>query len=228
MPRAKKPPVDAHREPYAPPRKLSRLEKRLESRAERKKRLLQEQRQNIYLPSRLDLLHQSAKAGMDDEMICTTYGCSSELFSKWLKLYPSMRDALEAGRAECDHEVVAALHQRAKGYEYTETAPTKNGAVTVRRHMPADVGAAKYWLGNRRSGKWRERTQVDLNASVEVTDKKALIDDIIRMLGTPAALAIASSMPPPALPAPEAKDATTARPDSAGAPDPVEAELAAR
>jgi hypothetical protein len=32
--------------------------------------------------------------------------------------------------------------------------------VEVRRHVPADVAAAIFWLKNRRPEKWREKSQV--------------------------------------------------------------------
>ena len=189
-----------------------------ETRADKKARLLAMQRDNVFLPVRLDLLRAAAARGMDDELICVTYGCSPELFSKWLKLYPSMLEALREGRAECDFQVESAMHKRATGYEYDEEAPTKNGAVTIRKHMPADVSAGKYWLGNRRSGKWRDRTVVDVNAIHEVTDKRAIIDDIVRMLSAAPGGAQAALTLLPAIPTPVPSDAATSRLDGAGEP----------
>lgn len=195
---------------------------KFETRAEKKARFLSEQRENVFLPARLDLLKQFAASGADDEAICATYGISPELFAKWLALYPSMKAALREGRLSVDLRVEQAVLKRATGYEYTEEAPTKNGSVMLRRHMPADMPAAKFWLTNKQSGKWRERHQLDLHGSLEVTDKRVLIDDLVKLLTTPGQAALAVTGADIKALAPPKADEATKRADNASAPDPIE------
>ena len=78
----------------------------------------------------------------------------------WKEDSHKFRKAIKLGKMSADAKVSASLYKRACGYTYTEEkAFSYMGDVeitSVKRHMPADVNAAKFWLKNRQRDKWKE------------------------------------------------------------------------
>ena len=84
----------------------------------------------------------------------------------WKKNNPSFSEAIDEGREATDDRVEARLLDCALGNVTTieEKAVVVDGQVEVvevkKGHAPSVV-AAKYWLENRRSGKWKSKQQVE-------------------------------------------------------------------
>jgi hypothetical protein len=70
-------------------------------------------------------------------------------------------------KATADDLVDRRFYERAVGYTYDAVKVfMPSGAVEpvyapYREHIPPDVNAAKFWLQNRRPGRWREKQVVD-------------------------------------------------------------------
>ncbi len=119
-------------------------------------------------------------------------GVSSTTYYRWLNEYEQIREAIKKGKAPVDQEVENALLKRAKGYDYIETVTDyyfsetekdedgnpkkiiKNIRMT-KKHMAPDVGAAAFWLKNRRPDRWREKRE----EQIQVTSADySLLDDV--------------------------------------------------
>lgn len=119
-------------------------------------------------------------------------GISSTTYYRWLNEYEQIREAIKKGKAPVDQEVENALLKRAKGYDYIETVTDyylsetekdedgnpkkiiKNIRMT-KKHVAPDVGAAAFWLKNRRPDRWREKRE----EQIQVTSADySLLDDV--------------------------------------------------
>lgn len=113
------------------------------------------------------LLEAWARDGLTDEQIATKMGISRSTLADWKIKYPDISDALKRGKEVVDIEVENALLKRAKGYEYLEEKveieelpggiiKSRKVVQTIKQVAP-DVGAAAFWLKNRRGDVWRDR-----------------------------------------------------------------------
>ena len=116
------------------------------------------------------LLEGWARDGLTDEEISHNMGIAYSTLRVWMEKYTAISAAIKKGKGPVDFIVENALYKRATGYQYTEIIEeydSKNAAMSgkvkpksvrrVTKEMPPDVGAAIFWLKNRRRGKWRDR-----------------------------------------------------------------------
>lgn len=86
-------------------------------------------------------------------------GVSERTVYRWKRIHTPFCQAITDKRENFDDEIEHSLGTRAKGYFYDDVHISAfQGSVTqtpIVKHMPADVGAAKHWLANRRPEKWR-------------------------------------------------------------------------
>ncbi len=119
----------------------------------------------------LTLLEGWTRDGLTDEQIAEKIGISRSTLSDWKNKFSDISDALKKGKEIVDIQVENALLKRALGYEYDEQRiekSEKDGTKIIQtvKHVPPDVGAAAFWLKNRRPDKWRDKPTVDANAEI--------------------------------------------------------------
>lgn len=113
------------------------------------------------------LLEAWARDGLTDEQIATKMGITTSTLYAWKAKYSEISEALKRGKEVVDIEVENALLKRAKGYEYLEekveieelpggVIKSRKVVQTIKQVAP-DVGAAAFWLKNRRGDVWRDR-----------------------------------------------------------------------
>ena len=121
--------------------------------------------------------------GLTDEQIFKNLGISRDTFYKYKEKYTDFSDALKKGKEIADIEVENALFKRAIGYRYKEKIKEVkeiDGKKTVfikevEKEMPGDVGAQIFWLKNRKSSKWKDKQDIDLqdnNVSITINGVK--------------------------------------------------------
>ena len=82
-------------------------------------------------------------------------------------------DALTQGKEVVDRLVVNALFKNAIGFEYEEETVTNSGAVvTTKKYSKPNVTAQIFWLKNRKTDTWRDKTeqQVEHSGGVNIYD----------------------------------------------------------
>jgi len=127
-----------------------------------------------------DQAREMCRLGGSDRSLAKAFGVSVSTVVQWRKDREEFATACREGKDEFDADKVeAALHKRATGYRFTETHRTyatspKTGAVLkdadgnpeivvtkVRKEVPPDTTAGKYWLNNRRKDRWREASRIE-------------------------------------------------------------------
>jgi hypothetical protein len=100
-------------------------------------------------------------------------GVSAATVQRWMKEYPEIDAAVREMRSYVDDAIESALAKRAKGYNVTEitTKVEDDNSTTVTTkdvHIAPDVGAAKFWLSNRRRDKWADRQVIEVEGGLKV------------------------------------------------------------
>ena len=120
-------------------------------------------------PDGRTLLEAWARDGLTDEQIAHNMGIRRSTLADWKNKFPDISDALKKGKEVVDVEVENALLKRAKGFAYleekqeTDAFGHKTVTKTIKQVAP-DVGAAVFWLKNRKPAQWRDNpTYVDDN-----------------------------------------------------------------
>lgn len=119
-------------------------------------------------------------------------GVSERALYNWARRYGDFKAALQESRAIADELVEASLFQRAVGYTHTETKAFFHQetmeVVTkkIKKHLPPDVGAGKFWLINRDPEKWKEKSHIEHAGSIDKVSDEDLdlaIEEKIKKLG---------------------------------------------
>lgn len=108
--------------------------------------------------------------GLTNEQIMKNLGIGRDSFYRYKDKYSEFSDALKKGKEVADIEVENALFKRAIGYKYKEVIKEVkeiDGKKTtyikeVVKEMPGDVGAQIFWLKNRKSSKWKDKQDIDI------------------------------------------------------------------
>ena len=121
--------------------------------------------------------------GLTDEQIYTNLGISKQSFYKYKEKYVDFFDSLKKGKEVADIEVENALFKRAIGYKYKEVTKEvkeidgkKSTYIKeITKEIPGDVGAQIFWLKNRKSSKWKDKQDIDIednNVSITINGVK--------------------------------------------------------
>lgn len=121
--------------------------------------------------------------GLTNEQIMKNLGIGRDSFYRYKDKYSEFSDALKKGKEIADIEVENALFKRAIGYKYKEVIKEVkeiNGKKStyvkeVTKEMAGDVAAQIFWLKNRKSSKWKDKQDIDIednNVSITINGVK--------------------------------------------------------
>ena len=121
--------------------------------------------------------------GLTDEQICNNLNISIQTFYTYKSKYIEFFEAIKKGKEVADIEVENALFKRAIGYRYKEVikevkeidGKKSTYIKEVIKEMPGDVGAQIFWLKNRKSNKWKDKQDIDIednNVSITINGVK--------------------------------------------------------
>ena len=139
----------------------------------------------IEIKEKLTLIEAWARNGLSNEQIANNLGISLATLYNYKNIHTEFLDALKRGKEVTDIAIENALYKKALGYAYEEITQEplyniKTGLALeddegkriivvskiVTKHLSPDVNAIKFWLTNRNAADWREKKEVDLNATV--------------------------------------------------------------
>ena len=143
-------------------------------------------RLNLYessIKDKLTLIEAWKRDGLTDEQIAKNLNINIATFYRYKKQFCEFCEALKKGKEVADIEVENALFKRAIGYKYKEVIKEVkeiDGKKTtyvkeVIKEMPGDVGAQIFWLKNRKSSKWKDKQDIDIednNVSITINGVK--------------------------------------------------------
>ena len=124
--------------------------------------------------------------GLTVDEIADFLGIARTTFYRYRDKYSWLEDTFQRGALTCSVKVVDSLYKRAVGYEIeeveTQEYENKKGEINVRtrrstKHFPPDVGAAIFWLKNRRKEDWKDRRENVTVPSSLVPEFKEIPDD---------------------------------------------------
>jgi hypothetical protein len=120
-----------------------------------------------YESSHIDRGYKLALLGLNNSDLATAFGVAPSTITDWMQTRPEFKAAIESGRTIADTKVAASLYQRALGYDRTATKHATHmgkfmDSVEVIEHVPADVGAAQFWLKNRQKALWTDRSELEM------------------------------------------------------------------
>jgi Homeodomain-like domain-containing protein len=117
-------------------------------------------------------------AGFTARQICKKLGIHHSTYYDWKKNKPAITDTIRRSREVLANDLEPFLLKRAKGFYYSESTSipqtTGTGAnmkteivivKQIRKYMPPDVAALKYFLKNMLPGEWSDRTNVQHDIS---------------------------------------------------------------
>ena len=131
-------------------------------------------------------------AGATEHEIAKAFDVAPNTIRAWVMRFPAFREAMALGYAAATGRVEESLFKRAIGYEAPKTkvflpaGATEPVYASYQEHVAPDVGAIKYWLGNRAPDLWRERQSIEHSGPdggpIEMQARQAAISDLLAEL----------------------------------------------
>ena len=106
-----------------------------------------------------------AELGATDIEVADFFEVDVRTIYRWKHSHPDFCQSLNAGKDKADERVVNSLFNRAVGYEqdavkiFMPAQATEPVYAPFRERIAPDTTAAIFWLKNRRSAEWRDKTQ---------------------------------------------------------------------
>lgn len=121
----------------------------------------EEEVKNWYGPDKVKEGKQLALLGLTDKEMAQAWGVSPDTVYSWKNKHEEFREAVRRGRTIADGKVAASLYRRAIGGwidEYRVNATGGKIHITkVKKYLPPDVEAIKYYLSLRQREKWSQK-----------------------------------------------------------------------
>lgn len=118
-----------------------------------------------YEPAFAAQAEKLAKLGATDQELADFFEVDVRTVYRWKHGHDEFCQALKTGKDVADERVERSLYQRAIGYEQEEVKIFMPGGAAepvyapFRAKIAPDTTAAIFWLKNRRSGNWRDKTE---------------------------------------------------------------------
>lgn len=115
------------------------------------------------------------RLGATDKEIADFFDIEESTLNLWKHAHPIFVESMKKGKIDADANVANSLYKRALGYEHPEDDIKQcEGNIiitpTIKRYPP-DSTAMIFWLKNRRSKEWRDKTESDINMTVSLADQ---------------------------------------------------------
>jgi hypothetical protein len=129
-------------------------------------------RPSKYKPEYAEQARKLCLLGATDQEIADFFDVEVRTVYRWKGDHDEFCQALKAGKEEADARVERSLYQQAIGYEQDEVKIFMPGGADkpvyapYRAKVAPNVTAAIFWLKNRRSHDWRDKTEQSVTAEV--------------------------------------------------------------
>lgn len=108
------------------------------------------------------------RGGAIDAELAAAFGVDEKTIRNWRDTYPSFKAACE-DKAVFDDRIERALADRALGYEHDAVKILQHEGspviVPYIERYPPDTTACIFWLKNRRPKEWRDRQEIEHDAT---------------------------------------------------------------
>ena len=125
-----------------------------------------------------------ASMGLSETQIAYNLGISRASLENYKKANLDILNSLKRGKNQADFKVENALYKKATGYIVKETVAVKCkdiyyddnnnkcqrerlDTVEIEKEVPAETNAIKFWLINRKQGRWKDNpTKAEIDKAV--------------------------------------------------------------
>ena len=123
------------------------------------------------------LVEALARNGLTNEQIAEKMHIAISTINEWCHAHTDFSIALKRGREEPDSKVERTLYRMAIGFEYDAEKPMTVGTGMgeseiqidkYRERVLPNVTAQIFWLKNRRPDRWRDKQELEVDASMEI------------------------------------------------------------
>lgn len=127
-----------------------------------------------YKPEYADQARKLCELGATDQELGDFFEVDVRTIYRWKHVHDEFCQALKGGKDIADERVERSLYQKAIGYEQDEVKIfMPSGAeepvyAPFRAKIAPDTTAAIFWLKNRRSGEWRDKSEVEHNVTKDL------------------------------------------------------------
>jgi transposase-like protein len=116
--------------------------------------------------------------GATDAELAHEFDVSVTTLYNWRAKYPEFLQALKIPKSIADDRVERSLFERATGYtrESVKIFCGKDGEITqvpFLEHVPPDATAMIFWLKNRRTAEWRDKTDLNVTGELQLAERLA-------------------------------------------------------
>lgn len=129
-------------------------------------------RPTLYRPVYDEQAEKLCKLGATDKELADFFDVTEQTINNWKGEFPAFFESIKRGKVEADANVADRLYQRAMGYSHPDVHVSNyQGEVTLTdliKHYPPDPTAAIFWLKNRQSAKWRDKTDLEHSGNFTV------------------------------------------------------------
>ncbi|MES2782604.1 MAG: hypothetical protein V4657_07405 [Pseudomonadota bacterium] len=112
--------------------------------------------------------------GATDTDLADFFEVTERTINRWKINFPEFCQSLKLGKDAADDRVEQSLYRKATGYTFNSEKIFQNSGEIIRantvEHVPPSDTAAIFWLKNRRGDKWRDKQEIDLNATGALAD----------------------------------------------------------
>lgn len=133
---------------------------------------------------RADFDEQAAKLcklGATDADLADFFDVSVRTIERWRVEHEGFCRAIKVAKEIADDRVERSLYMKAVGYQTDAVKIFQyEGSellVPYRENVQPDTTAAIFWLKNRKPEQWRDKSEQDINAKLQVTEIKRTIID---------------------------------------------------
>lgn len=132
-------------------------------------------RPSSYKPEFAGQAEKLALLGATDQEMADFFEVDVRTIYRWKHDQDKFCQALKSGKDVADERVERSLYQKAIGYEQDEVKIFMPGGASepvyapFRAKIAPDTTAAIFWLKNRRSQDWRDKTETEHSGNVTVT-----------------------------------------------------------
>lgn len=132
----------------------------------------QEGRPSKYKEEYAEQAYKLCLLGATDKELADFFKVGEKTINNWKSKVPDFLQSLKAGKDQADAVVASKLYHRAIGYEHPEDKVFNNEGeplvVPTIKHYAPDTTACIFWLKNRQSAKWRDKTEQEINGNMVI------------------------------------------------------------
>jgi acyl-CoA hydrolase len=112
--------------------------------------------------------------GATDKDLALFFEVNEDTIHEWKKVHENFSESISLGKAKADMEVAHSLYSGTKDRVVVEEQAIKVKCgrfeervevVKIEKVIPGDFRNQQFWLKNRKSDKWRDKAELDVNTN---------------------------------------------------------------